>query len=58
MRMVKFADGTENQEILYLASLGQFYIRQFDFPIMVAKFKLKGFFYTFLSACFLLIFCL
>jgi hypothetical protein len=38
MRMVKFADGTENQEILYLASLGQLYISQLDFPIMNAKF--------------------
>ena len=36
--MVKFADETENQEILYLASFGQLYISQLDFPIMNAKF--------------------
>ena len=36
--MVKFADGTENQEILYLASLEQLYISQLDFPIMNAQF--------------------
>lgn len=35
--MVKFADGTENQEILYLASLGQLYISQLNSPIMNAK---------------------